>query len=245
MAAGLGVDDLPSPTGHQSANLDCGLLALDAARQVDDPALRQRTHRLLGRAFARVGQVTASLDHLQQSLDLAVDVPERAHSHIALARAMARAGDSPHALEHAAEALVLYRELDTPAWEATALNEIGVLSARVGQHDNARAACEAALLLHREQGNRDGEANTLDSLGRLSSDVEAVRHYEGALALYRELGNTHDEADTLDRLAERHLALGDRVRAEARWREALALYQAQFRDADGDRVRRRLGSFGS
>ncbi|WP_211762599.1 AfsR/SARP family transcriptional regulator [Kutzneria sp. CA-103260] len=230
--------------GHLSVNLDCWLLALDAADQVGDPGLRQRTHRLLGRAFARVGSNARALFHLRQSLELAEDVPERAHSHIALARALARAGDDEQALSHATDALALYRELAAPAWEATALNEIGLISARVGKLDDARLACEAALLLHREQGNRDGEANTLDNLGRLGSDVAAVRHYEQALALYRELGNTHDEADTLDRLAERHLGLGDRARASARWREALALYQAQFRDADSDRVRRRLGSFG-
>ncbi|MEV6609477.1 tetratricopeptide repeat protein [Kutzneria sp. NPDC051319] len=140
---------------------------------------------------------------------------EQAHSHLALARA----DDDRPALAHAVRSLELYRDLDEPVWQATALNQIGVLSALTGEYDQARTACEAALVLHRQHGNRDGEANTLDSLGRLSDGDDAVRHFEQALALYRDLGNIHDEADVLGRLA-------------------------QLRDADGDRVRRELESFG-
>lgn len=166
--------------GHLSTSLECWLLALDAAGQIDDAALQQRTHRLLGRAHARVGRRAEGLGHLHRSLELAEysgDVAEQAHSHLALARA----DDDRPALAHAVRSLELYRDLDEPVWQATALNQIGVLSALTGEYDQARTACEAALVLHRQHGNRDGEANTLGSLGRLSDGDDAVRHFEQRL----------------------------------------------------------------
>ena len=193
--------DEPVAIGHRRLRCLLAALLVDVGRVVPLDTLvdrmwreqvpgrpRETLYTYLSRLWTVLSGVTRSLFRLRRSLTLATDVPERAYSHIALARAYARAGDDERALAHAADALELYLELDARAWEATALNEIGVISARVGKHD---------------------------------------------------------EADTLDRLAERHLALGDHARAEARWREASALYQAQFRDADDDRVRRRLGSFGS
>jgi hypothetical protein len=88
----------------------------------------------------------------------------------------------------------------------------------------------------------------------VSRQAEALREYDRIRRLLAE-----DPGPALQQLHQQVLAgevaLPDQFpvphqlpgvgRFVGRWREALALYQAQFRDADGDRVRRRLGSFGS
>ncbi|WP_158891454.1 ATP-binding protein [Amycolatopsis anabasis] len=220
---------------------------LAAAEQLADPAARIRAHRVLGYAYAELGQHDESIGHLNQSLASAEDHHDhtnQAHTHRMLARAWGQRGDNGRALGHATHALRLYRTLGNPVWEAEALNEMGWHAARIGEYEQAREHCEAALTLHRRHDNPDGESYALDSLGYIAHHTgrhhQAVRHYELALTLLRDLGYTYEVANTLDGLGDSHVALGRHDQARAAWREALELYRAQQRHDEADRLQRQL-----
>ncbi|WP_243727621.1 tetratricopeptide repeat protein [Actinocrispum wychmicini] len=105
--------------------------------------------------------------------------------------------------------------------------------------------CQAALVLFRRH-NLTGAAAALDSLGYIDQHTghhdQAVHHYRQALTLCRAHGNTYFAANTLDRLGHAHVALGERVAAEAVWQEALELYRTQGRDHDAERVQVHLAT---
>ncbi|MFT7840396.1 tetratricopeptide repeat protein [Saccharothrix sp. BKS2] len=232
--------------GHRRDDVAVWRTAADSAGHLPDPTHRTLAHRFLGHAHAALGRHDQAMDHLHRALALAEqhhDPAQLAHTHFALVRAWRREDDG-RALEHARHALDLYRALDQPVWEATALNSMGWHAARLGDHDTARDHCEAALVLFRRHRIPDGEAATLDSLGfidhRTGHHRRAVDRYRQALALFRTLGDTTETANTLDGLGHPHAALGHHDEARAVWREALELYRDQGRDADADRVRRQL-----
>ncbi|MFD7660275.1 ATP-binding protein [Actinosynnema sp. NPDC059797] len=233
---------------HRHDNLAAWQAAARAAEHLPDPAAGILAHRHLGLAHAALGRYGRTTEHLHRSLAMAErhhDPAQRARTHHALAWAWGQQGDHRRALEHAHHALDLFRALDLPVWEALALNAVGRHAAHLGDHDTAREHCRAALDLHRRHHDPAGEADALDGLGYLAHRTgrhhEAVDHYRRAADLFRALGNTSRVADTLDRLGHPHAALGEHERARAAWQEALGLYRRQGREADADRVRRRLG----
>ncbi|MFD4669527.1 BTAD domain-containing putative transcriptional regulator [Lentzea sp. NPDC058450] len=233
--------------GHIHDDLTVWQAAADAAVHLPDPGARVLAHRLLGHALAELDRHDDAIAHLHKALDLALhhhDLTQQAHTQHALTWAWEQHGDDHKALEHARHALELFRALDHPVWEATALNLVGWYAARVGEYDNARKHCQAALDLYRRHEDPDGEADTLDSFGWIEHHTghhrRAIDHYEQALALYRTVGNATEAADTLDNLGHPHLALGDRAGARSVWQEALDLYEQQGRHTDAERARGRL-----
>ncbi|QQQ78705.1 tetratricopeptide repeat protein [Saccharothrix sp. 6-C] len=233
--------------GHIHDDLAVWQAAADAAGHLPEPGARILAHRLLGHALAELGRHDDAIANLHQALALARrhhDLTQQAHTEHALTWAWEQRGDDHKALEHARHALDLFRALDQPVWEATALNMVGWYAARVGEYDHAREHCQAALDLYRRHDDPDGEADTLDSFGWIEHHTghhhRAIDHYRQALALYRTVGNATEAADTLDNLGHPHTALGDHAPARAAWQEALDLYRRQGRHTDAERVRRQL-----
>ncbi|MFC3896811.1 BTAD domain-containing putative transcriptional regulator [Lentzea rhizosphaerae] len=221
--------------------------AVDAAAHVPDPAIRTRTHRLLGHACCRLGMYEEAIRHLDESLLLAVrhgDTSQQAHTHLELAFTWERLGDDRQALDHARHTLELCRTLDHPVYEAQALNAVGWYAARLGDFDTARHHCRSALTLHRRHHHPPGEADALDSLGLIAHGAgdhrEAIDHYLQALSVYRTLGNTYQVADSLENIGHPHTKLGQHDKARKTWQEALELYREQGRDDDAARVQRQL-----
>ena len=233
--------------GHLRDALASWRVALDAAAYLSDPATHSRTHRLLGRAYSRLGLHEEATGHLDQALALAMrnqDPTEQAYTHQELTSTWGRQGDDRRALRHAQHALDLYRGLDQPVWTADALNSVGWRAARLGDFDTAHTHCHAALTLCRHHRYPAGEADTLDSLGliahRSGDHQQAVDHYRQALMLLRTLGHAYRLADSLDRVGHPHAALGQHDHACAVWRQAMELYREQGRDPDAERVQRQL-----
>ncbi|MFI9815840.1 AfsR/SARP family transcriptional regulator [Saccharothrix variisporea] len=232
--------------GHRRDALTAWRAALDAAAHLPDPTARSRAHRLVGRAYSRLGGHDEAIGHLDRSLTLAVrhhDPAEQAHTYRALTVAWKRRDDRK-ALEYARHSLDLYRTLDRPVWEADALNQVARLAASLGDLDTARDHCRAALTLFRRHHDPVGEADALAILGsiahRTGDHRQSVEHYHQALAVYRTHGDTYQVADALDSVGHPHSALGRHDRAHEVWREALRLYRDQGRDEEAERVRRRL-----
>ncbi|CAG7648297.1 conserved hypothetical protein [Actinacidiphila bryophytorum] len=240
--------------GHLADAAAAWQLAVTAAGRLGDPAPRAQAHQMLGDAHAQLGGTADALRHLAQALELAEltsDTAGQGEIHHSLGGAWERHGDDRRALEHARRALAVFQALGDTYRQARALNAVGWLRTRLGDHTAARADCTAALALllqHPADHRQLGESSTLDSLGhiahRLGEYDTALGHYRRALAICRAQGHSHLEADVLHRTAETHLARRSPAEARTAWEQARALYTAQHRTADADRVRELLAGLG-
>lgn len=232
--------------GHLEERMMTWRAGLRATKRLDDPAVEGLAHRLLGQAYAIAHQDTVAKEHLGQALDLARKTGDthgeaRAFYDLTL---VWQDTDDEIALKHATEAYRLFRFLDSPVWEAEALDMMGKHQARLARYDEAEESCSLAFELFRENGNRQGQAVTLDSLGYIAhhsgrSD-DALSYFHRSLALCRDLGATYYEADTQDHLGHAYAALGRVHDARRAWRRALTLNRAQHRTADADRIQHQL-----
>jgi tetratricopeptide (TPR) repeat protein len=220
--------------------------AVAAARRLPDPSAEASAHRLLARAYTRLGRHDEAHTQLRQALDVygqTGDQAGQAYAHTNLAAEWARQGRHAEALEHARRALDLFRATGHQRGQAQALNSIGWWHAHLGDHQQALASCQQALILLRELGDRTGEADTWDSIGyanhHLGHHHEAITCYHHALDLYRDLGDRYDEAETLTSLGETHHAAGDPNAARDAWRHALIILD-DLDHPDADHVRARL-----
>ncbi|KAA2255234.1 tetratricopeptide repeat protein [Solihabitans fulvus] len=233
--------------GHAHDQLATWQAGLAAATEERDQAAQLRAHRMLGWTLSRSGQHAEATDQLQRALALAEDTgdrPGQAHTHGALAASWDQREGYEPALRHSAAALDLYLALGDPTGQVRAQAAVGWYLTKLGNYDRAQAALDEALALCRQLGIQDTEANILDSLGHLAhhtgEHARALDHYGRARTLRHDLGNTYHEANTVDRLAETRLALGRPDEARDAWRQALALYEAQRRTKDVERVRSKL-----
>jgi tetratricopeptide (TPR) repeat protein len=232
--------------GHLQERMMTWRAGLRATQQLDNPAIEGLAHRLLGQAYAMARRDIEAKEHLYQALDLARKTGDthgeaRAFYDLTL---VWRDTDNEMALKHATEAFRLFRNLDSPVWEAEALDMMGKHQAKLGLYKEAEASCSQAFDLFRRSGNRQGEAVTLDSLGYIAHHSgrydEALSYFHRSLALCRDLGATYYEADTQDHLGHAYSALGRLSEARRAWRRALTLNRAQHRAADADRIQQQL-----
>ncbi|WP_243794721.1 tetratricopeptide repeat protein [Saccharopolyspora gloriosae] len=234
--------------GHLHDNLAAWEAGAQASAHLGDLRTKTRSYRHLGRACAQLNLHEQALQHLQAGLASAEEDGDRlgqAHTHRAIAVARERQGDYHRALEHALLALELYDELKIEVGGSHALNEVGWYSAKLGDFDTGHDHCSIALQRSREAGDRSGTGSALLSLGYIAEQTgrsaDAVILYEKSLELFRELGDTSSEADLLEHLGHSLLA-SDPRRAREAWEGALALYAAQHRRTDAERLRSALDS---
>ncbi|WP_033428803.1 AfsR/SARP family transcriptional regulator [Saccharothrix syringae] len=218
--------------GHWHEQAGCQLVALEAARLLDDPVGVMSAHRGLGRMNIMLRRLDVAEHHLRIALDLARELGDRrvrANIHRHLGGLYEFADRAVEALHHTEQAFELFRELGDRAGCARSLNAIGWNRATVGDHRRALADCERALELFQQLNDVLGEAATWDSLGYVHHHLgdldEAVRCYRAALPLYRVSGDRFEEAATLERLGDTHEVLGDRAEARRTWADALAILE--------------------
>ncbi|GAA3868191.1 BTAD domain-containing putative transcriptional regulator [Saccharothrix violaceirubra] len=222
--------------------------AVTAAPHLSDPGAVGLAHRRVGRALAGLGRHEEATGHLGHALAAAEhhgDLAQQADAHGMLALAWALRGDHRRALVHTDRSLHFYRLLDRPVGQARALGDLGWFSALLGDLDGGRGHLVAALDLLGRHPDPATEAAVLDSLGYVDHTAgrhaESVAHYRRAAALYEELDYTAEHATTLDNLGRPLCALGRFAEARAVWSDAAERFRAQDREADADRVRRRIG----
>jgi DNA-binding SARP family transcriptional activator/tetratricopeptide (TPR) repeat protein len=204
--------------------------ALDAARRSGDLSGQALSHRLLGRAYLRLGRPDDGGVHLGQALDLYRTLGDDAGvatTHLDMSEMHYRQGRNELALRHGEEAHRGFVATGNDAGAASALNAIGWQCILLGDHRRAVTVCGEALALFQAAGNRYGEANTWDSLGYahhlLGQNVRAVTCFQRAIDLRRDLGDRFEEAETAERLGDAQHALGRADAARASWRHALDL----------------------
>ncbi|WP_328493433.1 tetratricopeptide repeat protein [Streptomyces sp. NBC_00414] len=225
--------------------------ALAAAQTEGDAVALIMVHRLFGHAYTRVGKHTKATTHLRQALNLAEEIADdfgQAQVHYTLTKAWEEKGETRRALEHAMSALRIFQNLNDATWEANALSMVGLYSARLGNHQEARTFCQKSLSLCRHNNERQGEAQALSNLGYVgelaAQPNEALSYYRQALDLFRILGHVYYEANSLDCLGRVSFSINDLGQARAAWEGALLIYQDQGRQADCDRIKRKLRELG-
>jgi tetratricopeptide (TPR) repeat protein len=210
-------------------------IALAAAQRLGESAAEATIHRGLARAYAELGRLGETAEHLHRSLAIYRGLDDRVgqgHAHMGLAVAMERGGRIPEALRHGRHALDLYRSgLDQPG-EAAALNAIGWCHALLGEYGQAFHHSQQALELHQMLGDQAGAAYTWDTLGyvhhHLGEYAQAEACYRSALELFRDVGIAYSTADTLTHIGETYREAGRVDAALGAWEQALSI----LRDLD-------------
>jgi tetratricopeptide (TPR) repeat protein len=220
--------------------------AAAAARRIGEASAEALAHRLLARAYMRLGHLDGAYTHLRHALDLferGDDNVGRAHTLLNLSDLWEQQGRHADAVGEARRALDLYRASDHRPGQADALNTIGWCLAQNGAHAEAIPYCEEALVLHRDLGPGIVQATAWDSLGyahhHLGHHDEAIACYRAAVDMFRDLGARADEATTLTGLGDAHLAAGDTGAARDAWRRSLAILD-ELGHPDADDVHARL-----
>jgi DNA-binding SARP family transcriptional activator/Tfp pilus assembly protein PilF len=231
-------------SGHWRELAEVHELAVAATGRLGDRAGQAYAHRILGRAWTRLGDFDAARGHYEHALRVSGDIGDdvgRAHSHLSLAWLHEQRRQHREALVHAGKARGLYAAAGHVAGLASALNQAGWYHAQLGQFDDALLDCERALALQVEAGNRYGQASTWDSLGfahhHLGRYGQAAQCYQEALRLHRSNGDRYREATTLVRFGDCRHAAGDADAARREWGAALTILEdIEHPDADDVRI---------
>jgi tetratricopeptide (TPR) repeat protein len=227
------------------------LVAVGAADRLADPAVQAWAHRILARAYLRLGRFDDADTQLGDALELgyqSADQAGQADTHHYLTILLSRRNRLASALGHARQFLDLSRAAGHQGRQALALNAVGWCQALLGDYQPALASCEQALVLHIELGDQHGEAHTWDSIGyahhHLGDHVQAITCYRNALTMVRYLGDRYQEADTLGNLGDSHFAMGDSRAARGAWQQALTILD-ELNHPDAEQVRARLATLRS
>lgn len=220
--------------------------ALPAARRLADRPAQAALHRLLARAYARLGDTTSAETHLCQALHLYRRLGNqlgRAYAHQDLSKVLELRGRLRAALGHSRRALDLYRVAGYRPGQATALNGVGWCRSMLGNYRQGLADCQAALALSREAGCWHGEAHIWDSLGyayqHLGDRRQAADCYRRAVALHGQLGDRYFEAQSLVHLGDVHAADQDGAAARDAFRRAWSILR-ELEHPEADQVQARL-----
>jgi non-specific serine/threonine protein kinase len=149
----------------------------------------------------------------------------------ALAHAARAAGEHESAYAMARRIIDLRRGLGDPYYLGLALSVHSPTAMVLGRYAEARAMLDEALPLLRNAGNPYRIAMALNYAGDLArcseNYAQAQVAYEASLQLLRDIGATRDLASVLHNLGLACLHLGTSERAEALFRESMALQQTQ------------------
>jgi DNA-binding SARP family transcriptional activator/tetratricopeptide (TPR) repeat protein len=232
--------------GHLDDELAMWQAALDAA---DDPKDQVLAHRIMGSSLGQVQRFDEAQRHLDESLELAVQVGDPLHladAHGTLAWLWANRAEFQLAFEHAHAALPYYLQTRNQMLIALAHNNIGYCAAEIGDTGHGREHATRALAVLHELGDRHGEATAVDTLGRIEYQVgnhaEAIALHRRAIELYEAENDDYHTANVLAGLGNPHLALEQYDRAAAVWHRALEMFEQQGREEEADRLRKQIAA---
>lgn len=204
------------------------------------PTLQARALMALGLLERYQGRYSTALRHLDESCRLI----EREGDMLGLARVLTNRGivstegwvqgqlprtALEEALGHHIKCRDIAQELQEPALELQAWNNIGTVYKAMDRLDDALAAYRAALSLTLpEQSFR--RAILTNNIAEVQEAqglwTEAQQAYEEALAIYRDVGDDYEIADALLNLGSVQERLGLIAAAMARYREAVAAVES-------------------
>ena len=210
--------------------LTVGQAGLDAATRAADPRAESAMHNSLGRAYRRLGNLPAAVDHLGQALvtsQAAEWLTGEAVAHCVLGGIFHDQGRLDDAITHHQAALDVERRIGDPNAEAAHLGNIGFALLESGAFSKAVRYFSDSLKIFQRVGDARGIAVTIDNLGALYHQVgrseEGARHVTTALGEHRRLEFPDLEAESLNTLARICRDTGDLDTARRHATESLRL----------------------
>ena len=204
-------------------------LAIEAARQVDDPALTAEAHRDVASNFARTDQY----DRARAHFDEAIAAYQQSGDQLGLSGVYRSMGvtlpmDSGERIRLLLDSVAVVRELDELPDLALALHSLGLGYLWAGQYADAivtfgeahAAAGESGTLDHLEPHLLSARARAFARVGR---HQEALIDGERALEIFRRDGSAHAELRLLRSHGEVLTTLGRHEDAAEAWRRYLTL----------------------
>ena len=233
--------------GHWQDWVSTQRAAVAAAERLGDRSGQGHAHRVLGRAYARLGRNDDAEVHVRRALELYGGLGDRvneARSLFDLGWVNELRGNRGEALRFVERALDLYRLAGHRGGEVQARNALAWLRIQSGDYAGAIADCREAITLLADAGDRRNEAATWDTLAsahhHLGAYREAAGCYRRSVALFQAIGDRYYGAETLAHLGDTLDAAGDRDAAREAWRSALTVF-TDLGHPDADQIRRKLG----
>jgi tetratricopeptide (TPR) repeat protein/transcriptional regulator with XRE-family HTH domain len=231
-------------------NRECSERALVAAENLADPAAVAITARNLGYDHLKLGDHTQAARYLEQARLINEEhgfTEALAHTYGVLTHLAERGNDHRTAVGYALKSARLFRTLGMRNDEANALNAMGWHHAMLGDFESARELCGKALgMLTDGKDRRNVTSAVLHSLGYIAKKTgqypEALGYLRRSIPVYHDIGDAFAEANAWDEIAGVHAAMADTSKAEHAWRNALAMFEAQNRAMDAERVMGRLNA---
>ncbi len=209
------------------------LLALQASRDIGDPARIARAALALSAVRQQTGQHEAAIPLAEEAAAVYRSLADQRGEAGALDQiglAYQRTARSREALACFEEARILYRAADDRRGEADTLSHSGIACWHLGRYPEANAHMEEALSLYRDVGDRRGEAKVHNNLGRVhlynGYHRDALDAYQTSLKIFREIGGPQNEAILHQNVASVHRYKGSYTEALAAYRQALKIYRA-------------------
>ncbi|MEM6502114.1 MAG: tetratricopeptide repeat protein [Cyanobacteria bacterium P01_C01_bin.89] len=220
--------------------------ALDISRQVGDRATEGTLLNNIGLSYDDQGQHPKALEYLQQALVIRRELETPADEGATLSNigvVYVNQGKLDLALEHFQAALALSQQVGDPFAENTVLNNIALVYSSQGKGAQALEFYQRSLAISQRIGDRAGVGTALNNLGLLHSEdgnyEAALEHLQRAFSLMEQMGDRLNMGTTLGNLGQLYAALEEYPKAEAKFRESVAVLEAVERDlptADQSRI---------
>jgi DNA-binding SARP family transcriptional activator/tetratricopeptide (TPR) repeat protein len=205
-------------------------LALQAARDLADPARIARASLALSAVLQQTGRHEAALPRAEEAAAIYRQLGDRGGEADALDQiglAHQRTARSREALAYFREAWILYRAAEDPRGVAAALSHSGIACWHLGRYPEAQAHMREALSLYRGVGDRRGEAKALNNLGWIhlynGHHRDALDAYQQSLQIFGEIGGIQNQAILYKNIGDVHHYKGSYEEGLAACRRALAI----------------------
>jgi tetratricopeptide (TPR) repeat protein/DNA-binding SARP family transcriptional activator len=224
--------DFMENSGYWQEAATAHALALQASREIDDPARIARAARALSAVWQQTGQREASIPLAEEAATICRALADRSGE----ARALDQLGQAylhmarwRESLAYFEEARMLYGAAADQWGVADTLSRSGIVCWNLGRHPEAESRMRQALALYREIGDRRGEVKVQTNLGRVhffnGYHRDALDAYEKALLSTREIGGAQLEAIIHQNIGSVHRYKGSHDEALVAYRTALTMYR--------------------
>ena len=206
-------------------------VALQASRDLDDPARIARASLELSEVSQQTGRYEAALPLAEDAAAIYRSLADRRGEADALDQAglaHQRAGRSREALAYFQEARFLYQDTADVRGVATTLSHSGIASWWLGRYPDAEEQLREALALYGAVGDRRGQAKTLNNLARIQLSLglhrDALDGYEKSLEIFTEIGGAQNQAILYHNMGAIYQYKGSYEEGLTAYSRALAIY---------------------
>ncbi len=205
-------------------------------RSLQDISLLAEAYWQQGRLSMVTGQYEQALEEAQKGYQLLSSIDLQSRGSSLASKHLLNLGaihyyrnDYSQALQCYEKAIQRARESAHVQREASTLNAIALIYARIGNREQALAHHEQALQLFRNLRDRRGECNSLTHLGNVryggGRPREALAHYTQAYSISLEIGDRREQANALLNQGNAERQLGSYESALQHYRAAYAIRQ--------------------